>query len=512
VKVGSFDRRTAARLVLVGWAASLGWLARREFSTDEATIRLNPEAHFYAVKAGRYQIGYASITVDTVLTGFRLSEVLALDVPTGDSVRRVTRRTDVSLSRSLRLIGFDRTVMGGGLFEQFTGQVEGDSVLAMAKREGRDQPSQRWRVRLPGDVVLPQVLPYRLAFGKRLEVGRIVEANVLELATGTVNKVAFTATTDSMFVVADSAIEQRLTKRWMAVRYDTVRAFRIEHEAIGAPVVSWVDEHGGLVMSEAALGIRLERSAFELVSVNYRQAVAREGPANHRSVTGIESVLEAGVVPAVGGAGDYRVVREPIERFLLPRVSWLAGDGQDAAENGRVQTRVAAAVRDSNRSEYLGPAGYPGQPDSLVARMAIEIAGDEVGRERIKSLTKWLGRRLRIDPSPGAPAVPSQVLAERRAGAEGAAATLAAMARSLGLDARVVGGILLQAGKGYSHSWTEVEVDGEWIGADPTFGQFPASAQLIRVTVGGAGRPIDMVPLIGAARFEPAPARASAQR
>ena len=103
MKVGIVNRRTAAQFILLGWAVALAWLATREFGKDEAatiseaTIRLSPEAHFYSVKAADHQIGYASVTIDTLATGFKLSEVMALDVPEADSIRRVTRRTELIL-------------------------------------------------------------------------------------------------------------------------------------------------------------------------------------------------------------------------------------------------------------------------------------------------------------------------------------------------------------------------------------------------------------------------------
>jgi transglutaminase-like putative cysteine protease len=513
VKVGGLNRRNAARLLLLGWAGALAWLANREFGKDEAleiaeaTIRLSPEAHFFAVKAGRFQIGYASLTIDTAPAGFKVTEVLALDVPEADSVRRVTRRTDLALSRSLRLQGFERTVTGGGLYEQFVGQVQGDTVLSMSKRDGRDQPATTWTLRLPGDIVLPQVLPYRLAFGKRLEVGRVVEANVFDMNTGTIDRVSFAATAESTFVVADSAVEQRLTKLWMPIAFDTVKAYRIEHQATGTPVVTWVDEHGGMVRSEASLGVRLERSAFELVSFNYRQAVLRQGPDHHRSVTGMQTALEARATPDPAAAADYRVVHEPIERFLLPRVSWLGGDRQTATEDGRVQVGIAKATADSSRSEYLDPIGARPTIDTMVVRLASEVAPRGSPRERVLALTRWLGREIARDPLPSAPVAAPKVLLTRRASAEGHAATLVAMAEALGLGARIVGGVLLQNGKVYGHTWAEVELDGAWVPADPAFGQFPASRQLLRVVVGGRGRPIDMVPLLGSATFEPARAQ-----
>jgi transglutaminase-like putative cysteine protease len=485
-------------------------LARRELgkgeaeSIAEATIRLNPEAHFFQVSAAGVQVGYASVTVDTTATGFRLSQVMALDVPQADSTRRVTRRTDLILSRSLRLRSFTRTISGAGLFEEFTGTVEGDTVVRMAERDQREGLAEEWLVRIPGEVVLPEVLPYRLAFGKRLEVGRMVSANVLDLATGRISRVGFSATAESTFVVADSAVEQRALRRWRPVAYDTVKAWRIEHTASGTPEVNWVDGTGGLVSTEAALGVRLERSAFELVSFNYRQALVQRGAEPHRAIPGMTTLVEAGIVPTRATSAAYRVNSEPIERFLLPRVAWLAG-GRQAARDEEVRIGIASRERpDSTKSDFLDPALGARPVSAEVTELARTAAGEGTDPEAtVRRLVAWIAKSITLDPTPTAPLLPRRVLQERRAGAEGMSALLVDLTRAAGLTARPVAGAASIGGRIYGHAWVEVLVDGAWLAVDPSFGQVPASPSLIRLTIGGGGRAIDVVPLLGSATIAP---------
>ena len=49
----------------------------------------------------------------------------------------------------------------------------------------------------------------------------------------------------------------------------------------------------------------------------------------------------------------------------------------------------------------------------------------------------------------------------------------------------------------------EVLIDGAWVAVDPTFDHVPASPRLIRVSLAGAGRAIDMVPILGSAAIAP---------
>ncbi len=88
------------------------------------------------------------------------------------------------------------------------------------------------------------------------------------------------------------------------------------------------------------------------------------------------------------------------------------------------------------------------------------------------------------------------------------ASLFADLARARGLTARVVGGVAVVGGTTYGHTWAEVRLNDAWIAVDPTFGQFPASASLLRIVSGGYGRAIDLVPLVGAAVLEPIPSDA----
>ncbi|MGE0439614.1 MAG: transglutaminase domain-containing protein [Gemmatimonadales bacterium] len=511
MRVGVLNRRVLAQFVLLAWAGSLAWLARREYGKDEsatiaeATVRLNPEANFFAVRAGSRQIGYASVTVDTIPGGFRLTEVMALDVPEADSVRRVTRRTDVILSRSLRLRSFNRALTGGGLYEEFAGTIEGDTLLRMAQRDSRERPADEWTIRLAADVVLPEVLPYRLAFGKRLEVGRTVSANVLDLTTGTINRIEFAATAESTFVVADSAVEQRPSGHWRPVTWDTVKAWRIEHAALGTPQVDWVDRNGGLVSTEAALGLRLERSAFEVVSFNYRIALDSAGPGEHRQVPAMTTLVEANVAPPAGGAERaYRIENTPVERFLMPRLAWLAG-GRQAARDAEVRVGLEPAARDSTKSDFLAPAAAIHPVPASVAAAAAAIAPSESDPVRVAgALAKWVAATVRRDAGMDAPLFSAHVLESGRGGAEGMTELFVDLARARGLTARRVGGVAVIRGRNYGHTWAEILVSGQWHAVDPTFGQLPASPTLVRVAPGGTGRAIDLLPFMGSATFAPA--------
>jgi hypothetical protein len=82
-----------------------------------------------------------------------------------------------------------------------------------------------------------------------------------------------------------------------------------------------------------------------------------------------------------------------------------------------------------------------------------------------------------------------------------------AMARSLGLPARIAVGLVYLRGAFYYHAWPEVWVEesagrGLWLPVDPTLNQFPADATHVRLTRGGLERQAAILGLVGHSHLE----------
>jgi transglutaminase-like putative cysteine protease len=71
-----------------------------------------------------------------------------------------------------------------------------------------------------------------------------------------------------------------------------------------------------------------------------------------------------------------------------------------------------------------------------------------------------------------------------------------ALARAVGLPARIAAGLAFVDGKFYYHAWPEVFLN-DWVAVDPTFGQFPADAAHLRFIVGGLARQTELLRLMG---------------
>jgi len=204
-------RRNIGRLILLVWAVALAWLARRQFGPGgsgaiaERARRLEPSAQYFAVMAGDRQIGQLNRSVDTLVDGVRLVELLVIDVPDGDSTRQIARSSEFELSRGLRLRRFTRAVFGIGRPERLEGALGTDSLFSLRNLEAEELAGAPIRIQAGPDPVLPPLIPLRAALGGHLRIGERFELPLLDLGSATVRPLAIRVTAESTFVVADSA-------------------------------------------------------------------------------------------------------------------------------------------------------------------------------------------------------------------------------------------------------------------------------------------------------------------
>ncbi len=186
----------------------------------------------------------------------------------------------------------------------------------------------------------------------------------------------------------------------------------------------------------------------------------------------------------------------------------LRKNGRDTVEI--VQTSVlqshAAPYRlpagDTALARWLAPEPLIQSHDPRIAAQARRIIERERSPARVAELLlHWVHRTLRRTIAQPA-GVPSAVrVLENPSGDCNEAATLfVALARSTGLPARTVAGLIYLNGRFYYHAWAQVYL-GDWA-VDPAFDQLPADAAHVPIAVGGLARQIELVPLVGRLKLE----------
>jgi hypothetical protein len=293
---------------------------------------------------------------------------------------------------------------------------------------------------------------------------------------------------ESTLVFPDSAALDSASNTWRAARSDTARAWRIERRGGGPPVHLWVDEDGLPVSGELLPGLMADRQPFEIASALYKEAIAQ----NMRLVP-----RGAATTAAVSRPPDLASMNLRLAHVTIDSTGWKRS-ALPGGQQRLIRDTLMIAATDSSTSEtdQAGGAQWDAflPSEHVMHGPAMTITGGDTSKAGIaEHLVRWVSREVAL--APAAPvANPGATLQTRRGDVAEKAALFVALARSTGLEARLVAGLVAQDHAWERHTWAEVKL-GSWVPVDPTFGTFPAGAAYVRLTVGDPADPLSLLPL-----------------
>jgi len=183
----------------------------------------------------------------------------------------------------------------------------------------------------------------------------------------------------------------------------------------------------------------------------------------------------------------------------------LQGVGQSVNDNiiELVDTRgLTAGPGEPDLARYLQPEPFIESDAPEIRAEAERMVQGIVGvRERAERLTREVNQLVEKKPTVSLPSA-LEVLRTKVGDCNEHTVLFVALARALGIPARINVGLVFVRGAFYYHAWPEVYLDegrgrGLWLPVDPTFNQFPADATHVRLSRGGLDQQTAIVPLIG---------------
>jgi transglutaminase-like putative cysteine protease len=479
--------RLLSALVLVAWVLQMGAIVRRASSSSVALAadlaRYGTSARWRGIYYRGDKIGFSVGQTTPTESGYEIREdsrmqliLLGSDIPV-----RLSSRATVDRAFNLRTFSFS--------LDPGTGPTQVEGVMA-----GR---SLQLTVRTPSGVrretrELPEPPALSLNLGRTLAArglatGRTLQVSVFDPAT--LRNAPMTLEVQAREVVQAAG--------------RPVPAFRVEGRFAGITVHTWVTDVGEVVREESPTGLVVVRETRE-------QAQALAVP---RSVQ--TDLLEAAaIVPK-----SPRRIDDPttVARLRL-RIEPLSGlDPADLEGSGQTLSSGAIEVVDP-RDLRPGPAPADLdrylRPEPLLESDAPEIraeaekglAGATSPRLRAERLVRHVNAILEKKPTVSLPSA-LEVLKTRIGDCNEHTALLVAMARSVGVPARIAVGLVHLRSAFYYHAWAELWIDegrgtGLWLPVDPTLNQFPADATHVRLARGGLDRQAAILGLVGRARVD----------
>lgn len=352
------------------------------------------------------------------------------------------------------------------------------------------------------------------ASGSRTETRRLTEPPALMLSVGRrLAAEGLAAGTRKQWMVFDPATMRNAPvsiaigeREVVTVRERSpMPAFKVDMTFSGLTTTSWITDTGEIVREESPMG---------LITILETQEQAQALAVSNRMRV---DMLEAAAIVPTNVIRPLRFITEPRDVVKLTlRLDHadlsdpeLQGAGQSI--NGNVielidprQIEAGAQPADLARSLVAEPFIESDAPE-IRAEAEKMVAGITGTRARAERLTREVNSLLEKKPTVSLPSA-LEVLRTKVGDCNEHTALFVALARSIGIPARINVGLAYVRGAFYYHAWPEVYIDegggrGLWLPVDPTFNQFPADATHIRLARGGLEKQAAILPLIGKAQI-----------
>ena len=474
--------RAVSVLILIAWVAAMAALVNRSYlqaspglATDLA--RYGSTAQWRGVYYRGEKIGFTVSQTVPRDDGFELQEDGRLQMSLLGAITPVTLRTTARVGSDFALRSFEFTLDPGTGPMVVRGDVK-DRRLGLTITTGA------------GTQTLDRPLTDRPALSQNL--ARLLASGGLVAGAHHQETLFDPATLRNAPVVIDVG-----NREVVRVMDRPVPAFRVEMAFGGLRTTSWITDTGDVVREESPMGlITLRESAESAMAMAVSGRMRRD------------LFDAAAVVPQnnrrIDEPRDVRLLRLRVDGADLANPD-MQGAGQSVSGNV-VEIQDAQGLKperaDPDASRYLAPEPLI-ESDAPEIRAEAEnaVRGVPVLRDRAERLTRYVNSILEKKPTVSLPSA-REVLRTKVGDCNEHTALYVAMARAIGIPARIAVGLVYVRGAFYYHAWPEVylaESDGRgmWLPVDPTLNQFPADSTHLRLVRGGLDKQAAILPLIG---------------
>jgi len=492
--------RVLSSAVLLAWVVTMGFVLARTYaqarSLNLATdlARYGTAAEWRGVYYRGEKIGFSVSQTTPKGDGFEVEEDARLQMSLLGATTPATVKTTATLDQNFSLQAFTFSLDPGTGPVQISGRVSGTHVSVTIRTASGTQSIERDLQDAP---VLSLNLPRRLA-AEGFKPGTRKQVLVFDPATLR-NEAATIDVGKREIVRLESPLAVRAgSGQFTRIPTTSIPAFRLDMTFAGIKTTSWVTDTGDVVREESQMGLMSQR---EPPDVARRIAIGR--------VAQTDLLEAAAVAPAnatnrrIDDPRNVRALRMRLEGVDLSNQD-LNGAGQsvdgDVVEVRDPRTLTAAA--DVVDGRYLRPEPLIESDDPAIhteATAAVLSVKDP--RTQAERLTRRVNAMLEKKPTVGLPSA-REVLRTKVGDCNEHTALYVAMARSIGLPARIAVGLVYAYGAFYYHAWPEVYIAeaagrGLWLPVDPTLNEFPADATHVRLARGGLEKQAEILPLIG---------------
>ena len=424
------------------------------------------------------KVGYTVTRVKAIKDIFEVNEEIFLLVNLMGSTQEILSSIRAELDEEFLLNNFNFSLSSGLIEFKISGTIKGNNLYLSMGEKGKEETKL---IRLPSK---PMISAGITQFFKSctFKIGDSYHFPVFDPATMTSNP----------------AVIKVVAKEDVEVDSKLYKAFRLEMNFLGQPLVFWIDEKGGSLKEKGFMGFTLVRSSPTKAPLG----LDRSNRIDFYELSAIR------VDQRLTNPRELSYLKILFDQTPLP----MPVDGPRQSLTGRILT-VTKEIPPFKAS-YTIP--YKGNENSLLhflrPEMLIQSDDQEIislARQIVKETTDpflaaqmimgWVFENLEKVPVVSIPNA-KEVFTYKKGDCNEHATILTALLRAVGIPARIVVGLVYKDGKFYYHAWNEAYIN-RWISMDAILRQMPVDATHIKLIEGGIEKQVQIAGMIGNLTF-----------
>jgi len=285
-----------------------------------------------------------------------------------------------------------------------------------------------------------------------------------------------------------------MEKSEVEVSGKNVEAWLVRAVLRSVDVSMWVDGQGKLLKGRMPLGITVVRSDKDEIMRN--MAGARDLP----DLMALASVPVEGAVPDPTGLTLLRLEVQADRELPIPSDNFRQEvKGSQILLKREIIPEAAYSLpcADHAMEQHLVSSRFIRSDHPEIAQKAREIIGDE--KDPVKAalrINSWVHDYLVKVPTPSVPDAYS-VLMTRQGDCNEHAVLAVALARAVGLPARMALGLVHMNDGFYYHAWVQYWAGNRWFPGDPLMKQVPADPSHVALLYGDVEKHINVITFLG---------------
>jgi hypothetical protein len=421
-------------------------------------------------------VGYAhrSVSKQTEGNGFIVAETVFMRINTMGLIQDIHLQTEGRLSANFTLKSFEFTIKSGRLSFSASGMVAGN--ILSVETSGSD-PGRKFEIPLNNKpYLIAGMIDAVQAIG--LKPGEFLTVDVFDPVT--MGQVPVKISIVGAESIPIGGINRPTTK--VMLQFQGVNQF------------AWIGENGEVVREKGLLGIRLEKSSRQAALATV-DSVGSEDMARLAAVAVDATINDPMTIKKltlkIGGIDTGRLHLNGERQRLV---------GDVLTVNRETLSGLPPVFKEGEpgafEQTFLKPTPFIGSDHPKIRNLAKSLVekSDATLLGRAKTILDWVHANLEKRPVFSLP----DALTTLESGAGDCnehAVLVAALARAVGIPARIETGLVYLEGRFYYHAWNILYL-GRWITVDAVYKQLPADVTHIRLAT-GIQQQVDLISTIG---------------